>query len=110
MSNRIRELRQEKRITQVELSIELGVTQETISGYEHGTHNPSLASLLKMADLFDASMDYIMGMSLIRERANENTKGFDAQRETLLRCYRLLGDKNKACLVAYAQGLLDSQR
>ena len=39
--NRIRELREEKHITQVRLSTELGVAQETISAYEQGRHLPA---------------------------------------------------------------------
>ncbi|MBR1931190.1 MAG: helix-turn-helix transcriptional regulator, partial [Lachnospiraceae bacterium] len=46
--------------------IELNVTQETISAYEHGRHMPSLEALMKMSDFFNASMDYIMGLSDVR--------------------------------------------
>lgn len=50
MKNRIRELRAEKNITQLRLSLELEVSQETVSAYENGKHLPSLKSLIKMAD------------------------------------------------------------
>lgn len=42
MKNRIRELRAEKNITQLRLSLELEVSQETVSAYENGKHLPSL--------------------------------------------------------------------
>lgn len=61
--NRIRELRQRKNLSQLQLSIELEVTQETISAYEHNKHLPSVAALMKLAQLFGVSMDYIMGLS-----------------------------------------------
>lgn len=108
--NRIRELRKEKNFTQTQLAENLGITQESVSAYEHGTYEPSFGSLRKMADLLDASMDYIMGLSTIRERAPEPEVGFDPQKELLNRCYRRLGDKNKVRLVSYAQGLLDSEQ
>ena len=110
MSNRIKELRNEKRITQLQLSIELDVTQETISAYEHDRHLPSLSALMKMSEIFDASMDYIMGISPIRQIQNTDFFIADEQRDILLNCYQRLGSKNKARLVAYAQGLLDSQK
>ena len=44
--NRIRELREEKQITQVRLSTALGVAQETICAYEQGRHLPSVSSLM----------------------------------------------------------------
>ena len=110
MQNRIKELRLEKKITQVRLSIDLGVTQETISAYEHGKHLPSLAALMKMSQLFDASMDYIMGLSPIRHIQTTDYSVTDEQRNILIHSYHLLSSQNKARLISYAQGLLDSQR
>ena len=63
MKNRIRELRAEKNITQLRLSLELEVSQETVSAYENGKHLPSLKSLIKMADIFHVSTDYLIGRS-----------------------------------------------
>lgn len=110
MPNRIKELRVEKRITQLQLSIYLNVTQETISAYEHNKHLPSLTALMKMSELFDASMDYIMGLSPVRHFETTDYTANDEQRDFLLHCYRQLGSKNKARLISYAQGLLDSQK
>lgn len=61
--NRIRELREEKGITQVRLSIELEVSQETISAYENGKYYPSVNSLIKLQKILGASIDYILGIS-----------------------------------------------
>ncbi|MCD7836590.1 MAG: helix-turn-helix domain-containing protein [Lachnospiraceae bacterium] len=110
MSNRIRELRIEKKITQLQLSIELNVTQETISAYEHNRHMPSVTALIKMSEIFNASMDYIMGLSNVRHILVEpdNTANDAEQKAKLLYCYQRLGTKNKARLIAYAEGLADS--
>jgi len=111
LNNRIKILRIEKKITQLQLSIELGVTQETISAYEHGRHLPSLSALMKMSQIFDCSMDYIMGLSSVRQiLTEENYSINDEQKDFLLNCYRRLGSRNKARLLAYAEGLLDSQK
>ena len=67
MKNRIRELRAEKNITQLRLSLELEVSQETVSAYENGKHLPSLKSLIKMADIFHVSTDYLIGRSDVRK-------------------------------------------
>lgn len=110
MANRIRELRYEKRITQLQLSIDLGVTQETISAYEHNRHLPSLTALMKMSEIFDASMDYIIGLSNVRHIMAQSDNLIDIeQKTTLLNYYRRLGTKNKEKLLAYAQGLSDSE-
>lgn len=112
MDNRIRELRTEKKITQLQLSMELDVTQETISAYEHNRHMPSLTALLKMSKLFNASMDYIMGISNVRYVVLDtelNAKDAE-QKNKLIYIYTRLGSKNKARLLAYAEGLLDSRK
>lgn len=109
MANRIKELRIEKRITQLQLSVALGVTQETISAYEHNKHLPSVNSLLKMCEIFDASMDYIMGLSPIRHTLKNDLSMDDSNRDYLLNCYARLSSKNKLCLISYAEGLLDSK-
>lgn len=109
--NRIRELRREKGITQLQLSIALEVTQETISAYEHNRHLPSLTALMKMSEIFHASMDYIMGLSDVRDIATDGASSLAdvEQRNLLLKYYRRLGYKNRIKLVAYAQGLADSE-
>ncbi|MBQ7874368.1 MAG: helix-turn-helix transcriptional regulator, partial [Oscillospiraceae bacterium] len=61
--NRIKELREARGMTQIRLSIELEVSQETISAYEKEKYFPSYQSLLKLSEIFGASIDYIMGLS-----------------------------------------------
>ena len=61
--NRIKKLRKEKNITQIRLSIELEVSQETISAYEKGKYYPSATMLIKLRDIFGVSIDYILGLS-----------------------------------------------
>ncbi|WP_458403294.1 helix-turn-helix transcriptional regulator [Methanobrevibacter sp.] len=112
MTNRIKELRQEKKITQLQLSIELGVTQETISAYEHNRHLPSVSALISMSEIFDASMDYIIGISNMRHIMVEGDRNAcdTLQKAQLLNSFRKLGSKNKEKLLSYAEGLLDSER
>lgn len=101
--NRIKELREEKGMTQVRLSIELEVTQETVSAYEIGKHKPSVKSLKRMSELFDASMDYIMGMNPVRRMIIE--KGLPDDEARLLSLYRKLGATGKEKAHSYLQGM-----
>lgn len=61
--NRIKQLRKEKNITQIRLSIELEVSQETVSAYEKGKYFPSASMLIKLREIFGVSIDYILGLS-----------------------------------------------
>ena len=56
---RIRRLRQERKWTQGELAEKLGIQQKQISAYERGANNPSTEVLLKLATVFDVSLDYL---------------------------------------------------
>jgi len=104
MPNRIKQLREEYDMTQVRLSIELEVTQETVSAYEIGKHYPSVKSLLKMADLFDASIDYILGLSDIRKAASDQVLSQDEVR--LIALYRKMNRLQKEKTYAFMQGQL----
>ncbi len=103
--NKIRELREEKRMTQIRLSTELEVTQETISAYEIGKHFPSVKSLLKMSELFDASIDYILGISDIRlPIKRDNLSNHEI---TALTLFRHLDNTQKEKAIAFMQGMLE---
>ena len=108
LANRIRELREEVHMTQIRLSTELEVSQETVSAYENGRHYPSFAALVRMSHIFHASIDYIMGLSDLRKpfTAQQLTN----QQQTLLELFDSLDNLNQARALAYLQGLYDCSR
>lgn len=53
-------LRKEKGILQKEVANYLNVTVATISNYEKGVHTPDVSTLVKLADFFDVSTDYLL--------------------------------------------------
>ena len=58
---RIRELRKARRITQLEMALDLDMSQNTISRYESGEREPGIAELIRIADYFRVSIDYLVG-------------------------------------------------
>lgn len=58
---RIRLLRTKKELTQDELGKILGVGKATISQYESETRTPDARMLLRMADFFNTTIDYLLG-------------------------------------------------
>ena len=60
MYYRIRELREDNDLTQVYMAKLLNVNQRTYSRYETGEHEISLASLCKIADYYNVSVDYLL--------------------------------------------------
>lgn len=64
--NRIKILREELNITQQELADKLNGAKSTIAMYEKGNRKPSMEVLIKLSEIFDCSIDYLLGKSDIR--------------------------------------------
>ncbi len=63
---RLRQLRMEKGITQTTLAGLLGISKSAISTYENGLRMPSEDTLIDIARYFKVSVDYLLGISSIR--------------------------------------------
>ena len=61
ISERMRSLRESVKLSQMKLSKEFGISQSALARYETNDAMPPLELLLKYADYFDVSMDYIFG-------------------------------------------------
>lgn len=56
----IKELREDKRLTQAELGSIIGVSGKTISNYEKGDREPSIEVITNLANYFEVSTDYLI--------------------------------------------------
>ena len=61
VGERLRALREAMKMTQSQVGELLGVPQTSVFRYENGTHTPTAEGLLRYADYFDVSLDYIFG-------------------------------------------------
>ena len=57
---RLKQIRKEKGISQLKLAIELNTNQNTISRYETGEREPGINELIRIADYFNVSIDYLL--------------------------------------------------
>ena len=57
---RLKELRKEKNISQLKLALDLSMNQNTISRYETGEREADYKTLIKIADYFNVSIDYLL--------------------------------------------------
>jgi transcriptional regulator with XRE-family HTH domain len=62
LSQKIRQLRQFKGISQVELGNALGVTKQCVSNWENDNIQPSIETLIKLAEYFEVTTDYLLGL------------------------------------------------
>lgn len=70
--NRIKQLREENNWTQLDLSKKMDCAMSSIAMYENEARKPSMEVLIKLSEIFNCSIDYILGKSDIRnpEKAN----------------------------------------
>ena len=61
MEFRLKKLRKERNISQLKLALDLNMNQNTISRYENMEREADYESLIKFADYFDVSLDYLLG-------------------------------------------------
>ena len=62
-AERLKQLRKEKGMTQIELAKTIGVSNGTVAMWETGKRRPSFELLERLSDVFDRRLDYILGAS-----------------------------------------------
>lgn len=99
LAEKIRALRRQHRFTQEQLAESLGVTPGAVYKWEAGLSQPELAIIVELADLFDTSVDVLLGYEV-----KDNRRQTTAER---LRRYRT--EKDRAGL-AEAEKALQNTR
>ena len=68
-ANQIKNLRRSKGLNQVQLAEKLGVKKQSISNWENDNIMPSIDMLVRIADFFSVSTDYLLGRDVQKESA-----------------------------------------
>lgn len=66
LGERLKSLRKSKALTQKQVAERLGITVSSLSGYELEDKHPSYAKLMKIAQLYGVTTDYLIGMTETR--------------------------------------------
>ncbi len=61
LAKRLKQCRKEKGYTQYEVAIYCNITEKAYQNYELMTREPKIEILIKIADIFDVSLDYLVG-------------------------------------------------
>ena len=70
--NRIRDLREDRDLRQTDVSKATGIDQKTLSNYETGKTSPDSYALIRLADFFGVSIDYLVGRTEIDIKSKED--------------------------------------
>lgn len=61
--NRIRELREDRDLRQTDVAAATGIDQKTLSNYETGKTNPDSYAIIRLAEFFGVTSDYLLGIA-----------------------------------------------
>lgn len=101
---KLKELRERKKISQSELSKQIGIEYQNYNKYELNKNEPNIKTLIKLADYFNVSLDYLC------DRQWNNQIGYipDNKKE-VIQLVLQLNEINTIKLFGYASGLLAGQ-
>ena len=104
---RLKELREERRLSQDGLALKLNVSQSTISAYEIGDRTPDLETLIAIAQFFGVSLDYLAGLSDLKHQIRQSD--LTSKELEHLHIYHQLSDMDKEKVSSYIDGLQSRQ-
>lgn len=79
LSKKLKLLRQQNKLSQSEVAKRINVSSSAVSAYEADEISPSLETLVRIADLYHVSTDYLLGVNYPRDNAILNTSGLNKQ-------------------------------
>lgn len=99
-SIRLENLIQERNITQKQLSLELHIAPTTLNGYVNNYREPDFNTLVRLAQYFDVSSDYLLGLS---NEKKPFPSSLSPAENTLIHLYRTLVPDRQELLIEQAR-------
>ena len=99
---RLRELRQQRQLTQVRVAELVGVGIRVYHRWENGNATPHFDALLRLADVLDITLDELAG----REPVNDDSAIHNRELHQLVRQVDQLSDDDQRALIAVMDGLV----
>lgn len=105
--NRLKDLRLKMGVSQQALADKLNVSQQTICKYENNTNEPNIDMLEAMADIFDVSVDYLIGYSSYAHKVEEVSEtALNEDELTFLKKYRSINPSSRALVQQFMDEFL----
>ena len=108
--NNIKNLRLEKGLTQIKLAELFDIDQTTVSKWELGKALPDTSLLIRLADFFDVSIDYLLGLSTFYypdSLKTQNDLTLTLEERQVLEDFRSLPRQERAQAAEYVHYLAD---
>ena len=99
MLDNLKMLREEAHISQKALAEAIGVSQQSINKYENHNIEPDIETLVRIADHFDTSVDFVIGHTNIRHKIEPvQSWELNATESSLIQSYRALTPKQRVSI------------
>lgn len=108
-TNRFKALRELNGFSQVELGNRLGVTQQSVFAWEHGKATPQIQTAITLSQLYNVSLDYLMGLSDDPGTKNQSAMQDDGLREHTVNRIMALPDSVVSKLLDLVDSIQDHQ-
>lgn len=103
---RIQKLKDERGLLDRDVERGAGIANSSIAQWRRGVCKPSLANIIRLSQFFDVSVDYLLGLSDLRERA-ENATSLSKEEKQLIELYRNFDTLDRFRLIRYCMDLTD---
>lgn len=107
---KIKLLREEAGMTQKEMALKLNTSNKNIWAYENGNAEPNIDMLKKIADLFTVSIDYLVERTDDFGNFKKSDVEIDKTTQRLLKILSTFNERQKERVLAYAEGVLESEK
>ena len=104
----LKQLRDEKGVSQQKVADAIGSNQQSIHRYENGDYEPDIKTLILLADYFNTSIDFLVGRTDVRKKI-ESTDKFELNHEEskVMEMFRGLAPGYKKCFITALNALLE---
>lgn len=102
--SKLKELRSEKNISQIDVANELNISQKAYSFYERGEREPNLKMLIELSNFFNVTIDYLLGQE------NEKLYAVSDEEYKIIKKYKKLTEKNKGKIEERIDTLIENQQ
>ena len=100
MIKNLKKLRGSKKISQKQLADIVSVSQQSINKYENHSIEPDIQTLMKLADYFNTSIDYLVGYTDIDHKIEELTPSdLNEEKQRIISKYRQLTPDEKKSII-----------
>ena len=92
---RLKELREENGLSQKKLADSIDTSQRNIGRWENGENEPTMSQLVKLANYFNCSIDFLVGKEDDYVDVLTNSTSLSSREQKLLKLYALLDNEEK---------------